>query len=488
MIMKISGLATGMDTESIIKDLMNANRIPLDKITQKKQYLQWQLDDYRATNRKLFDFSQKTFDTMILSTSFSQKTVSTSAPDDVSIKNMGSTSDFSGTIKITQLAGNATWQSNGEIKFGENQSEDSTLKALGIDGTSLTINTVDANGKMTTDAKPLKFEETDTLKTVLDRINKETGANAFYDSHTGKIAMTAKNSGKGDIVVTGDLGANLGLNAGTETPGQNAKFIYNGLLTERSSNTFQINGMEVTLKAANDKDITFSSAPETEKIFDTVVKFVDEYNKLIEDLNKQVREPKYRDFHALSAEQKKEMTDKDIELWEEKAKSGTLKNDSDITSMLSKMRTALMGAVGKDGPTLKDIGITTSKNYLDNGKLVINEAELKKAITEDPNKVHELFAKDGKTDASENGFARRLRMIVDDSQKVIAKRAGKVGDVNDTFTLGRNMKDMDKQIDRFEERLKQVESRLWKQFNAMESAIQRLNSQSASIMSSFGGA
>ena len=57
--MRISGLATGMDTESMIRDIMNAHRIPLDKITQKKQYLEWQLDDYRATNRQLFDFSQK---------------------------------------------------------------------------------------------------------------------------------------------------------------------------------------------------------------------------------------------------------------------------------------------------------------------------------------------------------------------------------------------------------------------------------------------
>lgn len=503
--MKISGLATGMDTESIIRDLMQANRIPLDKITQKKQYLQWQLDDYRATNRKLFDFSQKTLDTMILSSSFSQKTVSVSSPDDVSVRNMGSTNDFAGSIQIHQLAKNATMQSTGTDRVvSEDKSESSTLTELGITGTEIKINAIDKDGKMPTEPVTVIFDPTkDTLKSVIDKINKETGVNAFYDQHTGKLSVTAKHSGEinngAEIEIVDDGGtggfANVLKIAGSINNGENAKFTFNGLTTERSSNTFQINGFELTLKQVtgpvgevNGKTVTFSSAPDTEKIFDSVVKYIDEYNKLIEDLNKQVREPKYRDFHALSAEQKKEMTDKDIELWEEKAKSGTLRNDSDITSMLNKMRTALMGAVGKDGPTLKDIGITTSKNYLDYGKLVINEADLKKAINDDPNKVHELFAKDGGTDASEHGFARRLRTIVDDSQKVIAKRAGKVGDVNDTFTLGRNMKDMDKQIERFEDRLKQVESRLWKQFNAMESAIQRLNSQSASIMSSFGGA
>ena len=92
--------------------------------------------------------------------------------------------------------------------------------------------------------------------------------------------------------------------------------------------------------------VTFSSAPDTDKIFDSVTKFVDEYNKLIEDLNKQIREPKYRDFQPLSAEQKKDMKEDEIKQWEEKAKSGTLRNDSTISSMLTQMRTALMGTVG----------------------------------------------------------------------------------------------------------------------------------------------
>ena len=117
--MRISGLASGMDTEKMIRDMMSAHRIPLNKITQKKQYLEWQLDNYRATNRQLFDFSKKTFDTMILSTSFSAKTVNISAPNDVAIRNMGSTSDFSGSIKVDQLAKSATLQSGESIEFVE---------------------------------------------------------------------------------------------------------------------------------------------------------------------------------------------------------------------------------------------------------------------------------------------------------------------------------------------------------------------------------
>src|SRR5690606_22801045 len=63
------------------------------------------------------------------------------------------------------------------------------------------------------------------------------------------------------------------------TVGQNALFTYNGLETERQSNTFQINGFEISLKQANNKDITFSSTPDVDSILASVTKFVDEYNK-----------------------------------------------------------------------------------------------------------------------------------------------------------------------------------------------------------------
>lgn len=490
--MRISGLATGMDTEQIIKDMMKAHRIPMEKITQKKQYLEWQLDDYRAVNRQLFDFSQKTFDNMILSTNFQAKTVSVSSSD-VTVKGAGSTSDFAGTINVTQLAKSSTAKSAAPLAEGVTGS--STLESLGLAGDTpieINIKALDENGVLKELKEPLVFNKTDTLQTVLNRINKETGVNAFFDPKTRQIAVTSKHggalpAGEKEIQMTGNLAATLKLEGVDVVKGQEAKFSINGLEMTRSTNNFKLNGFEFTLNEANSKDISFSSTADTEKIFESVVKYVDEYNKLIEDLNKQIREPKYRSFQPLSAEQKNEMKEKEIELWEEKAKSGTLRNDAEITSMLSKMRTALMGAL--DGKTLKDIGITSSPNYLDNGKLIINEDELKKAIAEDPGKVHEMFSKDAGSDAKigEHGFARQLRMIVDETQKSIAKRAGKVGDVNDTFTLGKNLNDMNKQIDRFEDRLKMTEDRLWKQFTAMERAIQRANAQSASMMNMFGG-
>ena len=106
--MRIGGLASGMDTDQIIKDLMKAERIPLDKLEQKKQYLEWQRDDYRDMNKMMFDFSNLIFDGVMKQGTYTQKTISVSDPSVVSVKNINSTTDFSGTLEVGNLAKSAT--------------------------------------------------------------------------------------------------------------------------------------------------------------------------------------------------------------------------------------------------------------------------------------------------------------------------------------------------------------------------------------------
>lgn len=508
--MRLSGLASGMDTETMIKDLMKAERLPLDKLTQKKTYLEWQLDDYRTVNRQLNDFSTMMFDGVMKQSTFIQKNTSTSNPDALSVRNISSVSNFTGSISIQQLAEQATMRSRKPVGGSTTPIDvNAKLTSLGNTTQTIKIRAIKEDGTLQTDAEMFSytFDPTKTsMQDVLNEINKSSNIAAFYDSFTNKISITAKHSGNNasgnEIELTGTSetflkfagfekadGTTINTNwdaamVGFGTEGKNSKFTYNGLVTERSSNTFNINGVEFNLKQVTTGPVTFSSTTDTDKILESVVKFVDEYNKLIEDLNAQVREPKYRDYQPLTDEQKNAMEEKQIEMWEEKAKSGTLRNDSIISGMLNEMRFELQGSVA--GSSLAEIGIKPSSNYRDHGKLVIDEAKLREVINSDPNKIYEMFAADGETQA-EKGFARRIRETVDESRKEISARAGSAGSTNATFTLGRNLESMNEQISRFEDRLRMVEDRYWRQFTAMETAIQRANMQSAQLMSAFGG-
>nr|WP_200908439.1 flagellar filament capping protein FliD [Rossellomorea vietnamensis] len=426
------------------------------------------------------------------------KTISVSDPSVVSVKNINSTTDFSGTLEVGNLAKSATTISG---VTGITDSSKTIKDLMGLTGTQkINIKSVLKDGTLDPKGISIEFDpEKETLNSLISKINQQSGVSVFFDEKSQKFSFTAKNSGDAtgnDIALSDETGTffdSLQLTdtnfSGVRQEGVNATFTYNGLTTTRPSNTFTINGFELTLKNESTGPVNFTSAPDTDKILEKLVKFVDEYNKLIEKVNGEVNEKKYRDFQPLTAEQKESMEEKEIELWEEKSRSGTLRNDSVLSSGLNKMRTDMYTPIsgGTSGiDQLAQIGIKTSSNYLDRGKLIIDENKLKEAISKDPNTIYEIFAKDGVT-SNEQGIARRLRDTLKDTMDSIEQKAGKASSTNNTFTLGRLLNNMDSQMDRFEDRLNQVEDRYWRQFTAMEKAIQRSNEQSMFLMNQFGG-
>src|SRR5690606_11644634 len=103
--------------------------------------------DYRSINRKLNDYSNNLFDTMMKQSTFLAKTVNVSSPDAVSIKSVSSTSEFSGTISVSRLASQASMQSNDSI--GKNLDTKLTMSELGYAGAgSITINAIDKDGNL----------------------------------------------------------------------------------------------------------------------------------------------------------------------------------------------------------------------------------------------------------------------------------------------------------------------------------------------------
>lgn len=503
--MRIGGLASGMDIDSMVKELMTAERIPLDKLNQKKQYMEWQRDDYREMNKLLFELDNLIFDGIGKQASYIKKTINISDPNAVSIRNINSTAEFNGSIKVNKLATSATMFSGSEITLDPAKK----LSEQGVTGSqTIQIQAITKDGVMDTKGYTLEFDPSqETINSIIEKINKNSGVTAFFDTATKKISFTAKNTGgiddpntvenEPEIILTGDflsthlkLASNnrLAADSMAGTHGENAEFTYNGLSTTRPSNTFQINGVEFTLKNETATPVTFSSTPDVDAIMDTIVKFVDKYNEVIGKIKGELDEKRYRDYQPLTKEQRESMEEKEIELWEERAKSGTLRGDSILSGSLNKMRMDLYAPVsGLQGISqLAQIGIKTSSNYLEGGKLIIDPDKLKQAIAENPNGVYDLFQKEGNT-TEEKGLARRLRDSIKSTMADIEKKAGKASSVNNTFSLGRLLNNLDNQISRFEDRLLKVEDRYWRQFTAMEKAIQRSNEQSMFLMNQFGG-
>ncbi len=495
-----------MDIDNMVKELMKAERMPMNKLTQQKQLLEWKRDDYRDLNRLLTDFRNLSFD-MTLQRTYSQKKVSSTNPM-VSATASSTAANATYTISDVKVA---TAYSISSIGFSKTDEQDPPKSLLDPsksiweqkdlfekwgttpEDSTFTITTYNASGQPIEDTFTLNAST--TMNDLMSKISSSNiGVTAFYDETTGELMLTRKEAGSlvgedGAIIkFTGPFLTDvLELDKGKEVGGSQAELTINGVTTTRPTNSFSVNGVNFTLNGDMEgQTAVVSIGADTNSTFDAIKNYVEKYNELITRINEKTAQPVYRDFKPLSVEERESLSEKQIEQWEEKARSGLLRNDSILSSGLSQMRMNFYEPVSGGGAfnQLAKIGISTGANYLDKGKLIIDEDKLRDAIEKDPTSVMNLFTANG-DDKSSQGLARRLRESIGTTIQQIEARAGNSTRTNQQFTLGRELLNMDKRISTFEVRLQQKEARYWRQFTAMEKAINIANQQSVSIMSQF---
>jgi len=274
------------------------------------------------------------------------------------------------------------------------------------------------------------------------------------------------------------------------TAGQNAILTVDGTVIERNSNTFELDGITMELTSEyhdTGTPIRLTTSRDTDKIVDSLKSFVEDYNALVEELNEHLKETaNYKKYAPLTDEQKKEMSDKEIELWEEKSKEGLLHNDANITSFLGDMRMVLYSSVEGAGLSLYDIGIETSDNWRDNGKLVIDEDVLKSMAATNPDAICKLF-----TDRDQ-GLGTGMQNALKDAANVssgspgtMVRYAGTKDVLTTSNTLYEEMKHISETLSNLNTKYQLEKTRYWNQFNAMEQAISNMNSQSSWLTQQF---
>ncbi len=390
---------------------------------------------------------------------------------------------------------------SGELEFGSQISKDVKVEInYEQKFSAFSMTTYGSDNQPKTDN--FLISGTESLNSVINKVNSSSiGVSMFYDDVTGRMTLTRNETGNfnltGDEITTsGSLINNvLGFGGVTENGGDNAEFVLNGLKTTRTSNTFEVSGVTFTLKqvfpeSTNSTPVNVNITNNTNQIFENIKGFVTKYNELIAKIQGEVQEERYKDYTPLTDEQREELSDKQQEQWEERAKSGMLRRDPTLTSLLNKMRSNFSNPVsnGDINPLYKQlasIGIKTSANYLEGGKLEIDEAALKKAIEADPTSVEKLFNATGSTEG-EKGIAQRLTDSVNASMEKLRSKAGNSYTTNTQFEIGKLLNDVGKKISSFEDRLTRIEDRYWAQFTAMEKAIQRSNEQMNQLLSYTG--
>jgi flagellar hook-associated protein 2 len=494
--LRVSGLASGMNTDEIVDSLVKAQSSRLNKMQQTKILTNWKSESYRDVNKKIDEF-RKAMEGLRLQSTFNKQAV-TSSDSRIEVSSGGISTHSEFVISEATLP---TAARPAIVSYNSKMASVSTV----IGGTGSTDVTFTLNSHTITLTPDMTFEQ------AIAKINESSAqTNVKAANVSGSLVFTS--TGTGDthkVEISGLTGSNnLGL-GDTLVKGTNASsgtVTINNTQIHVSSNKFTYEGVTFNLKekVAPGANISVRVGTDTQGIFDNIKTFVDKYNDLIADFNGKINEKRYRDYPPLLDGQKKDMKENDIKLWDEKAKSGLLTNDSTIRSFLTEMRNSLNTVVANSGvsssfKSLKDIGINFSSNYQDNGKLTMDESMLKGLLQTNSEDIKKLFTikETGATSTSttvtdsnmhkNSGFAWRIYDRLNTAISQLGTIAGYPNSAVDTkSTIAQQLKSLDSNINREQDKISAYEERMWKQFTAMEKALQQLNSQGSWLSQQLG--
>lgn len=435
--LRISGLASGMDTDAMVQSMMKVERLKVNRYEQSRQIALWRQEAYTSMNKMFANFILNTKKDMGLTrvtstglsfgNSYSNldyiRKATSSNETAATVSSTSKAVNGSYTIEVKELAKGASFTSKdirtvgdlgNSVSFTINGKEivvgDGSNKVT-IDDVAKKINSTKIEtfeGKLVTEGKindggsirELTEEEMKQVKEV------SLGVTAFYDKNNGRLFMQTTETGENaKIEMSGSFASMLGYIDSAEESysdgsgaiykaGKDAKITFNGVTLNYSSNNVNLNGLNIELKAQGTTTIKVDT--NVDGIMEKIQNFINDYNELVDKVSKSLNEKRYTQYKPLSQEEKKAMHEDDAKLWEEKARSGMLNSDETIQRALQSIRTDLYKTVENVTGSfnhITQIGITTEKysRGTAGGKLQIDEEKLRAAIEKDPEGVMELL-------------------------------------------------------------------------------------------------
>lgn len=397
--------------------------------------------------------------------------------------------------------GSSLWENRDKLGLGKYNTKEElndALKNFTVNGAKIDNITADTT--------------VDGLLTAINN-NKDAGVTATYLGSANKFVLSSNEKGKGREISLGadpdkkDDAANLIFGGDKKeshdgTDGE-MSILYNGVQTTitSSSNTFSIDGLDIratntfnTGSATAEGGVSFTASADTEKVTETVKKFIEAYNAMIDEVRTQATTKPDSNYKPLTDDQKNEMNETSIKNWEDKAKEGILYNSSalkDLDNATQGIFSSMM-INGVSYDDLEKIGISFSDDYTAGGKIVFDEEKFKTAMDSDPEKVSDLFTGThgivNTIDSTLSTYATRYASKNGNSYGVLIEEAGseKLSLTLTNNSIYKELKDMQETITNLQSQLSTEQDRYISQFTQMERLINQMNSQS-SYLSQLGG-
>lgn len=510
MALRMTGLVSGMDTESMVQELMKAQRMKSTKIENKITTLEWTQEKWKSLNSKIYSFYTGALSKARMGSSYLTKKATSSNEGTVEVSASFTAPQGTHTIKVNSRA-SSQFVTGGEVqltgeKAGQKVTSKTLLKDLGF-GTTSEVN-------ITVGTEKFKFQM-DESKTVGDFVEtlQDAGLNVNFDTTYQRFFISSKESGLQNKFIIDSTGSDLdklGLGTinddGTITNGakdltvvfaSDAEIIYNGATLTSSSNNLSVNGLNITVKGvtskgadaenpSDDEVININVNNDTQAVYDMVKDFVKSYNELLKETNTAYYADSSRGYDPLTDEQKEAMSDKEVEKWESKIKDSLLRRDNNLYSVMNAMKTSMTQRVAVNGKNYSLAGFgVAAVEYSEKGILHINgdvddtlvatkENDLMKALTEDPEAVMKVFTE----------RAGDLYKTMTEQMKSTPLSSALT--VYNDKLMNKTLIQYKGDLSKMEDRLAGIEDRYYKQFAAMEKALSEMNAQTSSMSALLG--
>lgn len=536
---RLPGLATGMDTDSTIKEMLKGEQNKIDKVKQKEQTIKWQQEIYREVikdiqtlNDKYFSLTSK--DSIVSSGSWNTLTVSSSNSNIITATGSAGANPVNYKFEVNKLAsagkGSSSTATNGKtikkessledlglagettfkIKYGDGEGEISksitirtepVMEKVMVDKVDVDGNPVkDADGNIIKEEKEVVKEAADTIDSLMKKINDATNGEvkASYSEMTGTFTLEGKKTGSSNgFMIVGDDGKttsssldflNLsgkdlngkftGMDSDIKIYGSDGNEIKDAPI-DKNSNSFTIDGITYNLHSAKPGEVVeLTSKQDVQPVIDNMKAFVEDYNKLMDKMYNLVTQKTNKDYPPLTEAQKEDMSEAEIERWEKKAKEGLLRNDQEMRKFIDDMTNSIFG---DNIQALNEMGLTSHEDYNKKGQISLNEDKFRKSLETNADKVYDMFAK-GSSSVMEK-MKSTIKSYVGNSSSVFAKKAGieKTASVANNF-YSEQLKRQAETLKTLQRKMGDKENALYKKFSALEASMNKLNSQMSYFM------
>ena len=548
MAIRVSGLISGLDTDSIVQELVSAYSTKKEKYEKAQTKQEWKMDAWKTMNSKIYGFYTSSLSNMRMSTAYSLKTSSVSNSSIATVKASSSAVNGTQKMKVNKLASSA-YMTGGVVKLSDDKNDTGNKKVTG--STALSDMGIETGSKIAVNDTEIEITDGMTVNQLISKF-KDAGINASFDETNQRFFVNAKTSGaEGEFTLMAnneegfDALQKLGLFAAYTTEkdtdgkqtvetaemtkyrkllasgtdeqkklakkiieevengkvssdaarisGQDAEIVLNGATFTSSTGTFSINGLSITAMqvTAAGEEVSITTSNDTQGMYNKIKEFLGKYNELIKDMDTAYNAAAAKDYEPLTDDEKKDMSDNEIEKWETKSKDSLLRRDSTLGNTSSSLKSLMNTSFEINGKTysLSSFGINTASYFsadtnekgclhidgdADDATTSGNEDKLMAAINEDPEVVAEFFQK------------LSTSVYNDLTKRMASSSVSSIYTIYNDKQMSSEYSDYKDKVSKWQEKLEYYEEFYYKKFSAMEKALSKLQSSTSSLSNLLG--